>query len=108
MDLFRYLWSLLAVTLHGLRDRVGIIRGDLFAVDLRDADVIFTFLLQDTNDRLKDKLRRELRPGARIISNTFTFSGFPLIAADDELHLYLYGTVPNTGSPGAEARVTGL
>ena len=90
VDLSRYLWSVLAVTLRGLWKQVKVIRGDLFSVDLRDADVIFTFLLQDTNERLKDKLRRELRPGTRIVSNIFTFSGLPLVAADEQLHLYLY------------------
>jgi SAM-dependent methyltransferase len=90
VDLSRYLWSVLAVILRGLGRRVKIMRGDLFSVDLSEADVVFTFLLQDTNDRLKEKLRRELRPGARIVSNIFTFSGFPLAAVDEELHLYLY------------------
>ena len=61
-------------------------------MDLRDADVVFAYLLQDTNDRLKDKLRRELRPGTRIIANTFVFPGLPLVAADEELHLYLYNS----------------
>ena len=96
VDLFRYLWSVFAVTLRGLWSRVKVIRGDLFSVDLGDADVIFTFLLQDTNERLKDKLRRELRPGTRIISNIFSFPGLPLIAADEELHLYLYRMGPRT------------
>jgi SAM-dependent methyltransferase len=96
VDLFRYLWSVFAVTLRGLWSRVKVIRGDLFSVDLGEADVIFTFLLQDTNERLKDKLRRELRPGTRIISNIFSFPGLPLIAADEELHLYLYRMGPRT------------
>jgi SAM-dependent methyltransferase len=90
VDISRYLWSVLAVTVRGLWGRVRIIRGDLFAVDLSSADVVFTFLLQDTNERLKEKLRRELRPGTRIVSNIFTFSGLPLAAVDEELHLYLY------------------
>jgi SAM-dependent methyltransferase len=90
VDVFRYLWSVLAVTLFGLWNQVRVIRGDLFSVDLRQADVVFAYLLQDTNDRLKDKLRRELRPGTRIIANTFVFSGFPLVATDEELKLYLY------------------
>ena len=92
VDVSRYLFSVFAVTLLGLRKRVRIMRADLFSVDLRQADVVFAFLLQQTNDRLADKLRRELRPGTRIISNTFTFSAFPLVAADEELHLYLYRT----------------
>ena len=90
VDVFRYLWSVFAVTLHGLWKQVKVIRGDLFSVDLRQADVVFAYLLQDTNDRLKDKLRRELRPGTRIIANTFVFSGLPLVATDEQLQLYLY------------------
>lgn len=97
VDLSRYLWSVFAVTFRGLWSRVKVIRGDLFSVNLAEADVIFTFLLQDTNERLKEKLRRELRPGTRIISNIFTFSGFPLVAADEELHLYLYRMAGSTG-----------
>ena len=96
VDVFRYLWSVLAVTLFGLRNQVRVIRGDLFSVDLREADVVFAYLLQDTNDRLKDKLRRELPPGARIIANTFVFPGLPLVASDVELKLYLY-RMPNRG-----------
>ena len=90
LDISRYLWSAAAVTVHRLWRRVRLVRADLFSVDLGEADVVFAFLLQNTNDRLKDKLRRELRPGARIISNTFTFSGLPLEAVDEQLHLYLY------------------
>jgi SAM-dependent methyltransferase len=97
LDLSRYLWSVLAVTFRGLGNRVKVVRGDLFSMDLREADVIFTFLLQDTNDRLKEKLCRELRPGTRIVSNIFTFSGLPLVAADEELHLYLYRIAPLIG-----------
>ena len=98
VDVSRYLWSVFAVTLMGLWKQVRIIRGDLFSVDLREADVVFAYLLQDTNDRLKDKLRRELRPGTRIIANTFVFSGLPLVAVDEQLHLYLYRLgVPQEG-----------
>lgn len=97
VDVSRYLWSVFSVILLGLWKQVRIIRGDLFSVDLREADVVFAFLLQDTNDRLKDKLRRELRPGTRIISNTFMFSGLPLAATDEELHLYLYKMGPPNG-----------
>lgn len=90
LDMGRFLWSLGVVTVLGLLGRVRVIRADLFTVDLSPADVVFCYLLQDTNDRLKDKLRKELRPGARVVSNTFHFSGLPLARVDDELKLYLY------------------
>ena len=90
LDVGRYLWSLLVVTLLGLHRQVRVLRADLFEVDLSSADVVFCYLLQDTNDRLKRKLRRELKPGARIVSNTFHFSGLPLVRTEEELELFVY------------------
>jgi SAM-dependent methyltransferase len=90
LDFSRFLWSLAMIAVLGLWRRVRVVRGDLFRQDLRDADVVVTYLLQATNDRLQAKLLRELRPGARVISNTFTFSGIPLVRCDEEYRLYLY------------------
>ena len=90
VDCGRYLWSLAVITVLGLHRQVRVIRADLFTVDVSSADVVFSYLLQDTNDRLKDKLRKELRPGSRIVSNTFHFSGLPLIRTDEDLKLYVY------------------
>jgi hypothetical protein len=44
---------------------------DLFTVDLSKANVITMFLLPSINMKLRPKLL-ELRPGTRIVSNTFT------------------------------------
>jgi SAM-dependent methyltransferase len=90
LDISRFLWSLAVIAALGLWHRVRVVRGDLFRQDLREADVVVTYLLQATNDRLQAKLLRELRPGARVISNTFTFSGMPLVRCDEEYRLYLY------------------
>jgi SAM-dependent methyltransferase len=94
IDVSRFLWSLAAITACGLWGRVRLIRGDLFRQDLREADVVMTYLLQDTNDRLQAKLLRQLRPGARVVSNTFNFSGLRLAAVDEEYKLYLYRIEP--------------
>jgi SAM-dependent methyltransferase len=90
LDVSRFLFSLVVTRVLGLRRRVRVVRGDLFRQDLREADVVVTYLLQDTNDRLQAKLLRELRPGSRVVSNTFTFSGLPLVRRDEEYRLYLY------------------
>jgi len=45
--------------------------GDLFEADLSRADVITMFLLPTINERLKPDLLK-LRPGTRIVSNSFT------------------------------------
>jgi SAM-dependent methyltransferase len=90
LDFSRFLWSLVVIAALGLWRRVRVIHGDLFHQDLREADVVVAYLLQATNDRLQAKLLRELRTGARVISNTFTFSGMTLAGVDEEYRLYLY------------------
>lgn len=46
---------------------------DFFTQDVRDADVIFTYLSIDIMQKLLPKLEKELKPGARVITNTFSF-----------------------------------
>jgi cyclopropane fatty-acyl-phospholipid synthase-like methyltransferase len=90
IDLLRWLWTQLLITVLGLRGRVRLVWGDLFAADLRPADVVMTYLTQDTNDRLREKLEAELRPGARVVSNTFTFSTWPAWRVSMNPDLYAY------------------
>jgi len=61
----------------GVADRVRIDRGDLFAMDLRDATVVMLYLGEDLNTKLWPKLKRELRPGTRIVSHRFIIRGVP-------------------------------
>jgi len=51
-------------------DRARFVRGDLFETDLSQADVITLFLLDEINIKLRPKLLA-LRPGTRVVSNTF-------------------------------------
>jgi len=57
--------------LAGVDDRVRFVHGDLFETDLRPASVVTLYLLWSLNIRLRPKLLRELRPGARIVSHQF-------------------------------------
>jgi len=43
----------------------------MIAEDFKDVDVVTMYLLQSVNDRLKPVLQKGLKPGARIVSNTF-------------------------------------
>ena len=51
-----------------MNGRVRILRADMYRADLRGADVVVLFLSPDANYRLQDKLLRELKPGARIVT----------------------------------------
>lgn len=53
----------------GVANRVTFLEQDLFATDLADATVVTLYLSADVNMRLRPKLLRELRPGARIVSH---------------------------------------
>jgi predicted RNA methylase len=89
VDPLRYLWCQLLITVLRLRKRVTVIFGDFFKQDLSDADVVTCYLLQDTNQKLVVKLLRELRPGARVVSNTFTFVGVEAVRAHGQARVYV-------------------
>ncbi len=90
IDPLRYVWCQMLVIILGLQGRVKIIYGDLFSQDLSKANVVTCYLLQGTNKKLEEKLKLELNPGARVISNTFTFPGLHLVRQDERGELFLY------------------
>jgi len=55
----------------GVSGRAEFINADLFETDLSNATVITMFLLPDINLRLRPRIL-DLKPGTRIVSNTFT------------------------------------
>jgi cyclopropane fatty-acyl-phospholipid synthase-like methyltransferase len=55
----------------GVTDRVRFLTQDLFEADISQATVVTLFLLPRINQELIPKLRRELRPGTRIVSHQF-------------------------------------
>lgn len=63
-------------TRAGVAERIRFVTQDLFETDLRDANVVFLFLWPEINLRLLPKLLRELRPGARIVSNMHDMGSF--------------------------------
>jgi SAM-dependent methyltransferase len=55
----------------GVADRVAFRNGDLFLEDFSDATVVTVYLGPKVNLKLKPKLLRELKPGARVVSHQF-------------------------------------
>ncbi|MBX5326623.1 MAG: SAM-dependent methyltransferase [Candidatus Bathyarchaeia archaeon] len=60
----------------GLQDRVTIVQGDMFTVDLRAADVVFLYLTTSANEKIKTKLESELKNGARVVSHDYEIIGW--------------------------------
>jgi SAM-dependent methyltransferase len=55
----------------GVEKLVRFEENDLFEADIREATVVTLFLLPSINLKLRPKLLKDLKPGTRIVSNTF-------------------------------------
>lgn len=55
----------------GVENLVKFIEQDLFEADIHEASVVTLFLLNHINMKLKPKLLADLKPGTRVVSNTF-------------------------------------
>jgi len=67
----------------GLEDRVKIVHGDMFKVDLSQADVVTLYLTTSANDKVKPKLETELKPGTRVVSHDYEILGWRPIKIDN-------------------------
>ncbi len=65
-------------TIHnnGLADRVTIVNGDLFNVNLTSADVVFLYLTTSANEKIRPKLETELKRGVRVVSHDYEIVGW--------------------------------
>ncbi len=84
----------------GLQNQVKLIHGDLLETDLSPADVVTIYLMTSSNESLRPRLEKYLKPGARVVSHDFMVPGWkPLLAerteADSHDHMiYLYMMPP--------------
>jgi SAM-dependent methyltransferase len=77
--------------------RVWFVEADLFTADISEATVVTLYLSPGVNRDLEPKLRRELKPGTRIVSHQFGIGRWPpdkTVRADDGTDLLLW-TVPH-------------
>ncbi len=61
---------------QGLADRVTIVNGDMFTVNLTSADVVFLYLTTSANEKIRPKLESELKEGVRVISHDYEIVGW--------------------------------
>jgi precorrin-6B methylase 2 len=65
----------------GVADKAQFVEGDMFVADISKASVMALFLLPSNLLRLRDKFL-ELRPGSRIVSNTFSIQDWQADATE--------------------------
>lgn len=66
----------------GVEDRASIIHGDLMDVDLSPANVVVLYLLRDSNDLVRPKLEKTLKPGTRVVSHDYEIRGWKPTAVE--------------------------
>jgi SAM-dependent methyltransferase len=73
INLLAYVMArVLSIGAEGLRIR----RENFWSKDTCEADIVFCYLFPDVMERLAEKLERELRPGARVVSCNFPLPGW--------------------------------
>lgn len=58
------------------KDKINIRYEDFFKADFKNVDYIFCFLMPKQMSLLETKFKKELKPGALVISNTFAFANW--------------------------------
>jgi len=84
--------SRLRATEAGVESTTQFRVGNFFEADLTGATVVVLYLLHAVNRILLPKLRRDLRPGTRIVSHSFDMGDWPaeqMMCVDSKL-LYLW------------------
>jgi predicted RNA methylase len=72
-------------TIHdnGLANRVTIVNGDMFGVNLSSADVVFLYLTTSANEKIRGKLEAELKKGVRVVSHDYEIVGWKPVKVDN-------------------------
>jgi precorrin-6B methylase 2 len=90
LDPLRFAWCWLRIRLLGMTDQVKLIRGNLFTIDLSQADLVVVYLLPGALKKLESKLLQELSPGTRVVSNTFIFPNMVPVSQEGKTRLYIF------------------
>lgn len=69
----------------GLQERVNVIQGNFFDIDISPANVVTLYLTSTANERLRPKLEKELQLGCRVVSHDFKVPGWKPQLVYDEL-----------------------
>ena len=83
-------YSNLRILLRQVQKKVHVIWGNFFLRDISEADVVTMYLLPTTTNEMEEKLKKELKPGARVITYLFKFQNWEPSVIDEREKIYLY------------------
>jgi tRNA A58 N-methylase Trm61 len=72
--------------------------GNAFHADLSNVDVVYMFLMPETYEKIRPKLEKELKPGARVITYVWPIPGWTPDVVDEaegSQKIYLFTKNPN-------------
>lgn len=75
---------------NSVSSKVRIEAGNFYKSNIRDADIVFAYLTSDHGNRLQEKLRNELKTGARVVTVSFNLPDWEVIFFDREQLIYVY------------------
>lgn len=62
---------------------------DLWKFSLEDVDILTLYFISNKMDRLYQKIKKEMKPGARIVSYGFTFPHWQYTRKNGKIYLYV-------------------
>lgn len=76
----------------GVTDRAKFFEKNLFEAEIKDASVVTLYLLPSVNEKLKPRLQKELKPGTRIVSHSFSMGDWKPVKEQevDGRRIYLW------------------
>lgn len=60
----------------------------LWKTDLSDFDLVFIYFIPHRMEKLAKKIKKEMKPGSRVISHAFAFPDWQYLQKDDSIYLY--------------------
>lgn len=87
---FLVVLTALRVFFSRYRNKITVYWKNFWHGPLVNADVVFVYLLPWRMEQLEAKLLTELKPGARVVSNSFIFPGWPIASQDLKAHVYVF------------------
>ena len=83
------------ILFSGSRMKARIRCGNFYHANLSDADVVFVYATSSQTSKLLPLLKRDLHPGARVVSIAADFEGWQPSKVDREMLIFLYEMPPN-------------
>lgn len=75
---------------NGVSSKVRVEAGNFYHTDISRADVIYAYLTSDQAGRLQEKLKKELKKGARVVTISFSFPDWEPAYLDRKNLIFLY------------------